>query len=210
MPGTESAPVAHLAVYDDLADFEVGHLLAELRTGRFTGVPFAIVTAGATPDPIVTMGGIRIVPDVVIDDADPAASRLLVLPGSTLWDAGGGAPFVDAARRFAAAGVPVAAICGAVLGLARAGLLDGRDHTGAAPEYLAQSGYAGAGRYRDARAVADGGLITAGPQSPIHFARAVLGALGLASDRTLDAYEDVFHRGDPAGYPALMEAAGAA
>ena len=30
---------------------------------------------------------------------------------------------------------------------------------------------------------------------------------GLASDETLQAYEDVFHRADPSAYPALMQAA---
>jgi len=29
--------VAHLALYDGAAEMEVGHLLAELHTGRFTG-----------------------------------------------------------------------------------------------------------------------------------------------------------------------------
>lgn len=58
--------------------------------------------------------------------------------------------------------------------------------------------------------MADDGLVTAGPQSPVHFARATLGCLGLASGRTLQAYEDVFHRGDASAYPALMKAAGAA
>jgi hypothetical protein len=40
----------------------------------------------------------------------------------------------------------------------------------------------------------------------VQFARATLGRLGLASERTLDAYEDLFHRGDPAAFPVLMEA----
>lgn len=99
---------------------------------------------------------------------------------------------------------------GRFTGMARAGLLDGRRHTSAAPEYLAASGYAGAARYVNERAVADDGLVTAGPQSPVHFARATLGCLGLASGRTLQAYEDVFHRGDACAYPVLMQAAGAA
>ena len=37
-----SKRTAHLAVYEGLADAEVGHLLAELHTGRFTGVPFEV------------------------------------------------------------------------------------------------------------------------------------------------------------------------
>ena len=52
----------------------------------------------------------------------------------------------------------------------------------------------------------DGDLVTAGPQSPVQFARAVLARLGLASNTTLDAYEAVFHRADPDGFPVLMAA----
>ena len=52
----------------------------------------------------------------------------------------------------------------------------------------------------------DGDLITAGPQSPVQFARATLGRLGIASDRTLEAYEDLFYRGNLSAFPVLMEA----
>jgi putative intracellular protease/amidase len=197
---------AHVALYDDLADWEAGHLLAELRTGRFTRERFAVVTVAASRDPITTMGGVRIVPDAPLAELDPGASDLLVLPGGDAWDAGGGAAFAAAAARFLAAGVPVAAICGATAGLARAGLLDDRDHTSAAPDYLAATGYAGSDRYIDRRAVADRDLITAGPQSPVQFARATLAHLGLASDDTLDAYERLFDRGDASAFPALMQA----
>jgi len=203
-------PTAHVAVYDALADWEVGYLLVELRTGRFTGTPWNVVTVAETVEPVTTMGGLRIQPDSALDDLDPATSDLLILPGSDLWDAGGGAGFASAAARFLDAGVPVAAICGATFGLARAGLLDHRRHTSAAPEYLVASGYTGAEFYVDERAVVDGDLITAGPQSPVQFARAVLARLGLASERTLDAIEGVFYRADPAAYPALMQSGQAA
>jgi DJ-1/PfpI family len=93
----------------------------------------------------------------------------------------------------------------ATAGLARAGLLDGRDHTSAAAEYLAATGYAGGGRYVDQRAIVDGELITAGPQSPVQFARATLGPLGVATDDTLDAYERLFDRGDASAFPVLMQ-----
>jgi putative intracellular protease/amidase len=85
----------------------------------------------------------------------------LILPGSDV----GHRRRRGVRRRFLEAGVPVAAICGATAGLARTELLDQRNHTSAAPEYLAATGYAGADRYRNERAVVDGDLITAGPQS---------------------------------------------
>jgi putative intracellular protease/amidase len=201
---------AHVALYDTLADWELGHLLAELHSGRFTGTRFAVVTVAESRDPITTMGGVRMLPDALLGDLDPAGSDILVLAGSELWDAGGGEAFAAAAGRFLDAGVPVAAICGATAGLARAGLLDERRHTSAAAEYLAATGYAGGDHYVDERAVVDGDLITAGPQSPVQFARAVLGRLGLASDRTLEAYEALFHGGDPSAFPVLMQAQGAA
>ena len=202
--------IAHLGLYDTLADWEIGYLLVELRTGRFTGRPWNIVTVAESREPITTMGGLRIMPDMILDDLDPADSNLIILPGGDMWDAGGGTAFAAAAARFLDAGVPVAAICGATAGLARAGLLDNRRHTSAAAGYLMATGYAGGDHYVDERATVDGDLITAGPQSPVQFACATLRRLGLASDRTLEAYEGVFHRADATAFPALMEAQDAA
>ncbi len=202
---------AYLAVYDTLADWEFGYLIAELRSGRFTGTPYQVTTVAASLEPVTTMGGLRVLPDTLLDTASPEDADLLILPGADLWDEGGGAEFAALAARFLAAGKPVAAICGATLGLARAGLLDNRRHTSAAPEYLAMSGYAGGARYEDARVVVDDDrrLVTAGPDSPVQFATAALGVLGLVDRTTIDAYEGVFHRSDASAFPALMQAASA-
>jgi putative intracellular protease/amidase len=194
----------YAAVYDTWADWEIGHLLVELRTGRFTGVPWQVVTVGESTEPVVTMGGLRVVPDLALADVEPDDGDLLVLAGSGLWDTGQGDAFAKLAQRFLDSGIPVAAICGATAGLARAGLLDERKHTSAVKEYLQATGYQGSDNYVDERAVVDGDLITAGPDSPVQFARATLQRLGLADERKLDAYEGVFHRADPAAYPILV------
>lgn len=202
---------AYIAVYDTLADWEPGYLLAELRTGRFTGTQFEVSCAAESLDPVRTMGGLKIAPDTLLADVDPGAAEILILPGAELWDSGGGAEVAELAGRFLASGKPVAAICGATLGLARAGLLDDRRHTSAAAEYLEASGYAGGARYEDARAVIDDDrlLVTAGPDSPVQLATATLRLLGLMTEETSDAYEGVFDRGDGACFPALMEASAA-
>jgi putative intracellular protease/amidase len=199
---------AHLGVYDGFTESEVGHLLVELHTGRYTGTRFDVVAVAEANGTITAMGGVRTSPDILLDELDPTGSDLLILPGSESWDAGGGEAFAAAAGHFLDAGVPVAAICGATVGLARAGLLDGRNHTSNAPEHLAATGYAGGDHYVDERAVVDGDLITAGPQSPVQFARATMGRLGVASERTLEAYEALFHRGDLAAFPVLIEGQG--
>jgi putative intracellular protease/amidase len=164
-----------------------------------------MVTVAASLEPITTMGGIRIAPDALLADLEPAASDILVLPGADMWDAGGGDAFAAAAGRFLEAGVPVAAICGATAGLARAGLLDRRKHTSVAAEYLAATGYAGGDLYVERRVVVDGDLITADSSSPVQFACAALRRLGLAPDARLEAYEALFHGADPNAFRVLME-----
>ncbi|MEU9228378.1 type 1 glutamine amidotransferase family protein [Streptomyces massasporeus] len=201
MNTTTGRPV-HLAVYDTLADWETGHATAQLaRTGH------EIRTVGPTTAPVRSIGGLRIRPDLALDDLRPEDSALLILPGADLWDTTDDlAPFARTARTFLDAGVPVAAICGATAGLAREGLLDDRDHTSAISFYLAATGYAGGGRYVEADAVTDGLLITAGPTEPVAFAREILRLLGVYEGEVLDAWYRLFHDSDPAAYGELEKA----
>ncbi|MYY10189.1 glutamine amidotransferase [Streptomyces sp. SID4919] len=207
MSGVASTPrkPVHLAVYDTYADWETGHTTAFLARGGYE-----IRTVGPTRDTVTTLGGLRVAPDLALDELSPADSALLVLTGADLWDTSDDlAPFAKAARAFLDAGVPVAAICGATAGLAREGLLDDRDHTSAVSFYLAATGYAGGARYVDEDAVTDRGLVTAGPTEPVAFAREVLGLTGVFEGEVLDAWYRLFHDSDTAAYEVLTAAAGA-
>ncbi|MGW0826646.1 DJ-1/PfpI family protein [Streptomyces sp. NPDC002845] len=204
----------HLAVYDTYADWETGHTTAWLaRAG------YEIVTVGPTREPVRTIAGVRIQPDMALDELRPEDSALLILTGADLWTetsaatAAGSddlAPFARKARAFldADAPVPVAAICGATAGLAREGLLDDREHTSAVSFYLAATGYKGADHYTEADAVTDssGTLVTAGPTEPVAFAREVFRLLGVYEGEVLDAWYRLFHDSDPEAY-AVLEAA---
>jgi putative intracellular protease/amidase len=200
----------HVAVYDTMADWEVGHATAHLRSGRFHREPggYEVVMVGLDREPITTMGGLRVIPDLTTADLTPQESRMLILPGADLWDAGDELKeFVGKAREFLDAGVPVAAICGAVAGLAREGLLDDRDHTSAVVQYLqAQEGYDGAGRYVDQDAVTGGDLITAGPTEPVAFAREIFARLGVYTPEVLDAWYRLFAHSDASAFEVLMAA----
>lgn len=193
----------HLAVYDTLADWETGHATAYLaRAG------YEIRTVGPSREPVMSIGGLRIEPDIALDDVRPGDSSLLILPGADLWDTGQElAPFARTARAFLDAGVPVAAICGATAGLAREGLLDERDHTGAVSFYLAATGYRGGGRYVETDAVTDRNLITAGPTEPVAFAREIFRLLGVYEGEVLDAWYRLFHDSDAEAYAVLQKAA---
>ncbi|MCF6523581.1 DJ-1/PfpI family protein [Streptomyces sp. JJ36] len=188
----------HLALYDTFADYEYGHVAAHL--------PGGVTTVGPTREPVTSKAGLRITPDLALAELRPEDSAMLILPGADLWFGDALAPFARTARAFLAAGVPVAAICGATYGLAAEGLLDDRDHTSAAPEYLAMSGYGGAARYRDADAVTDGDLITAGPTAPIAFAREVFARLGTFPPEVLDAWYRLFRDADPEAYAVFAAA----
>ncbi|WP_250288482.1 DJ-1/PfpI family protein [Streptomyces atroolivaceus] len=201
----------HLAVYDTFADWEPGFATAQLTQHGHT-----VRTVGLTTAPVTTMGGVRVLPDLVLDELDPGDSGLLILTGASLWDTGDTlAPFARAARTFLDAGVPVAAICGATAGLAREGLLDGRPHTSAVSFYLAATGYAGGEHYVDADAVTDAGgdtgpggasrgaLVTAGPTEPVAFAREIFGLLGVFGPEKLDAWYRLFHDSDASAYEVL-------
>src|SRR5690606_30743702 len=100
----------------------------------------------------------------------------------------------------------VAAICGATVGLAAAGLLDDRWHTSNAPEALAATGYAGGHRYRHEPAVTDGRPITARGVGPVAFAREVLALLEVYDPPVLDAWYRLYGDHDPAGYHDLVAA----
>lgn len=203
----------HLAVYDTAADWEYGYAVAHINNHDFQQRPgrYAVATVGPTRESITTTGGIRVVPDLALDDLDPADSAMLILPGASDWvtEPDRLAPFARVARRFTEAGVPVAAICGATAGLAREGLLDDRAHTSNAAEFLQAVGYAGAAFYRDQPAVTDRGVITATAVAPVEFAREIFTALDLYEPATLDAWYRLYGRQDASGYYDLMAAAGA-
>lgn len=204
----------HVAVYDQLADWEIGYLTAALNDPQWHLRPgsFEVKTVAEGEQPITTMGGLRVLPDVALDQLTPNESAMLVLPGSSGWDDGtiDADRWAGAAQRFLGCGNPVAAICGATLGLAGGGLLNDRAHTSAAPEYLAlASGYTGGEHYEFTDAVNDGGLITAGPTQPVAFAREVLAELGAFAPETLEAWAGLYTTGDPQYYFQLMGAVAA-
>ena len=204
---TNEQPTAkvHVAVYDGLADWEVGFATAHINSDAWQRRPgrYAVITVGESRAPVTTMGGATITPDVTLDEVGPADSALLILPGADAWLSGGNGAFVAKARELLDAGVPVAAICGATVGLATAGVLDDRRHTSNAAEALSWTGYAGAEHYVDEPAVTDRGLVTASGVRPVEFAREVLALLDVYEPHVLASWYKLYGEHDPAGYAEL-------
>jgi putative intracellular protease/amidase len=200
----------HLFVLDTMADWEAGYAITGINQQAFQANPgrYVVRTVGATREPVRTMGGVTILPDLTLDEVTPGASAMLILPGAETWDAGEHAAAAEKARELLEAGVPVAAICGATSGLARRGLLDARPHTSNAPEYLAAApGYAGQAHYAGGPALRDGDLITASGTAPLEFARLIFERLELYAPPVLDAWYALYKHGDASAFHALAEEA---
>ncbi len=178
---------------DGVVDWEIGPILPSARTWFGDQV----VVASVDGEPVLSMGGLRIRPDAAFADLPPLDADLWLLPGSDRWQDGEIAPLGEALRARVAAGRRVAAICGATLALANAGLLNTAAHTSNAPEFLRDnvSGYSGSAHYRAERVVRDGNLITAPGSSVVSFAVECLRILhpdqeaGIAEMRALFAGE---------------------
>lgn len=166
------------------ADWETALLNAAARAH------FQIDTRFATPGgkPVTSSGGLRVTPDLAVEDIDVKAIDALVVNGGAAWsrdDAPDIGAVLVAARD---AGRTVAGICDGTLALAKAGLLDDIAHTSNSADNLTGTGYRGAAHYRDQPdAVVTARIVTAPGTAPVSFMGGVLETLGLR-DGNLDYY----------------------
>ncbi|GAP65296.1 ThiJ/PfpI domain-containing protein [Mizugakiibacter sediminis] len=168
----------YFLAFDGYADCDAALALCEIRRPG----SYRVQTVGLDRRPVLSLGGLRVLPDLAPQDIDPARAALLILPGGTAWERGLDGGAVAAARRLHAAGACVAGIGGGTLPLARAGLLDTRWHTSSRPGYLQgfAPDYAGTTLYDPGLlAVEDDRVISASGAGNVEFARAVIRALAL-------------------------------
>ncbi len=200
----------YLYVFDTMADWEVGYLTAELSSGRYYKkdlTPSKIITVGTKKTPVTTMGGLKILPDMELDEWGVENADALILPGGDTWTEAAHEPVLSKARQCLKEGVLVAAICGATIGLARRGLLDSCRHTSNDLGYLKMicPSYAGEQYYQQEAAVTDGKLITASGIAPLEFSVHVLKALDVFSAKTLDAWYNLYRTHEPKYFYELMD-----
>jgi putative intracellular protease/amidase len=179
------AKAVYLLVVPGFADWEPAHAVAELRRNG----QYRVEVVGLSTDSVQSMGGITVQPTRSIADVQPADVAVFILPGGDRWEQ----PLEPELRALLSTldrhQVPIAAICGATVAIARAGLIRGRRHTSNGLAYLRQQvpQYAEQEAYVDAPAVRDRGLITASGLADVEFASEIMSELGVLSsdDRTL-------------------------
>jgi putative intracellular protease/amidase len=188
------AKAVYLYLLPGFADWEPAHATAELR--RYGG--YRVETVAESAEPVESMGGLRVLPSRTLDAVDPDDVAVLILPGGSRWEK---EPLSASLRSLLLAlearGVPIAAICGATLAVARAGLLQDRKHTSNTRSYLDQhaEGYTGGAHYVDAPAVRDRGVITASGLADVEFARVLFDELGVLAEPDRALWATLFRTG---------------
>ena len=167
----------YVYIFDTLADWELGYVIAELNSGRFfkkDAPRVSVKTVGISKEPVKTMGGLTI---------------------------------VKKAEELLSVGATVCAICGATVALANAGLLDQRPHTSNGTGFLEMTcpSYKGQSLYIDKLSVSDHNLITAGAAGALLWTRQIIEHLGVFQPDTLDFWYEFFNTGDPQFFFALMQ-----
>ncbi|MGE6343522.1 type 1 glutamine amidotransferase family protein [Bacillus mycoides] len=199
----------YLYVFNTMSDWEYGHLIAELNSGRYFKkelAPLKVVTVGANNEIITTMGGLSIKPDIFLDECTLESNDLLVLPGGTTWGESIHHPIFKKIGEALKLGTIVAAICGATEGLANFGYLDSRKHTSNDLEYIKMvcPNYKGEQLYKMEPAVCDENLITASGVAPLEFAMEVLKKIDVFAPDTLHSWYNLNKTYKPEYFFQLM------
>lgn len=182
-----------LFIFDGYADWEPALAIATLNTHS----NFSIQSFAVKKSPVRTMGGLTVLPDVSIDDINPDAIDLLILPGGEAWKKGGNKEITEIVKAFATRGGNIAAICDGTLFLASLGYLNQVWHTSNGPGYLVEHvpSYRGKHYYEDLPAVVDNNIITANGAGMIEFTVEILKQQKVFDQIMLEKIFDLYKSG---------------
>jgi putative intracellular protease/amidase len=182
-------------VHDGLADWEASFVLPELKKAGFE-----IITVSNTRSPIKTMGGLKILPDLLVKEIGGKKIEALILPGGDSWtDSKLNSEILDIIPGLMQKKVYIAAICGAVAALARIGILDNIKHTSNYLPWLkaVSPSYQGDSLHTNSLAESEKGVITASGIGAMEFAYEVLKTLNIYSDEQANEWLNFYKNGVP-------------
>ena len=190
----------YLYVCPNLADWEASLAIAMI-SNRNTDIPkkqgYTIITFGLTKEPVTTSGGVTILPDCDMDSVDLTRAAMVILPGSPQYERDDPLPLVPLIQDCVDTNIPVAAICGGTLFLARHGFLDTVRHTSCGKEWLKERApaYRGEALYEEAPSVRDCGIITANPVGFVDFAFEIMQTLDVFPPEVLEFWHGAVKTG---------------
>ena len=173
------------------ADWELAYISSAvnmLGNGKFENK-----TVSLTKDTVLSIGGVKCLPDYDLQSA-PSDYDALILIGGMAWhneNAMQIKPLIDDCIKN---GKALGAICDACRFLGSVGALNGAKHTANDLNELKQySAYTNEQGFVHRQAVSDNNVITANGTAALEFAQEILKALSVASDEQIKGWYD-FHK----------------
>ena len=198
----------YLYVLNTMADWEIAHITAELNSGRFLkNGKVTIQKVSKSLNPVTSMGGMSINVDLKLSEVEFSEGDLLILPGADTWMEEEHNSVIEIVGNLIDRGVIVAAICGATVALANAGILNSRKHTSNGKGFLEMicPEYKGSDNYIDCPAVCDNNLITASGLAPLEFTYEIMKRVEVMKEETVTAWYKLYSTKESRYFYELME-----
>lgn len=178
---------------DKWADWEPAFAIAEVNSTD----TYIVKTIAEDKEPKISIGGLRTAVDYTLDEYTNFDNlALLILPGGFAWAENNFPRIVSFIKDAQNQNIPIAAICGATIFLAKNGFLNTIYHTGDCPHYFTSlNGYTGATLYKAEQVVFDQNIITANETAAVDFAREIFKLLAIDTDEAIDGWYQNFKHG---------------
>lgn len=180
-------------LFDGFSDWEIAFLSPEVKKSD----SFDLVYFSKDGEPVNSMGGLRVLPEMSLSEINVDDVYMLILPGGTAWEKGENTEIDLLVKTVFTQKGTIAAICAATAYLGKKGFLLNRKHTSASLDYLKAIApeYSGEKDYVDTLAITDENVITANGIAPIEFAREIFIKLNLFNDKDLEKWFQLFKYG---------------
>ena len=183
-------------ILDEFADWEAAFLSSALNDKNITK-NYTTNFASIDKNLKKSMGNLKVLPDLTLKEIDENDIDGLVLVGGRTWRSQieeTNTKIVELVKKFKNnPNKVVGAICDAAYFLATNGLLNDRKHTvNSFDEIKDNSNYTNVKNFVEMESVIDGNLVTAKGDSPIHFAKNVMMALGDIPEKNVNLFFDIY------------------
>jgi DJ-1/PfpI family len=80
----------HFFVFDTLSDWEPTYAIAAINDLTFQAQPgrYCVKTVGVSAEPVKTIGGVTILPDMALKELEPEQSAMSIMVGGAGWEKG--------------------------------------------------------------------------------------------------------------------------
>lgn len=181
---------------DEWTDFEYAYIATAIH--YFGKEQFQNTIVGITKEAVTSIGGLSVIPDYDIKEAQNLEFDVLILIGGNTWMETKSEELDDFVKKAAAEGKTVAGICNASAYLGTLGLLNDVKHTANDLNDLkewAKDAYTNETAFKMVQAVSDKNIITANGTASLEFGREVMRAMNLIPEEGIQQWYQFYKGG---------------